>query len=120
YPFGSFSEYITASPQRLVRLPEQVTFEQAARFGYLGTSFAALRLGQVGGGSAIAINGVTGTLGAGATLLALGMGATRILGLGRNRDVLAQVKPLSPDRIEVLALGDAPIAEWMRQHTGGL
>jgi alcohol dehydrogenase len=117
YPFGGFSEYITASPQRLVHLPQQVTFDQAARFGYLGTSFAALRLGQVGGGSWIAINGITGTLGVGATLLALGMGATRILGFGRNRDVLARLKALAPDRIEVLALGDASIAEWMRRHT---
>src|SRR6266511_1157848 len=117
YPFGGFSEYITASPQRLVHLPSQVTFEQAARFGYLGTSFAALRCAQVGGGSWIAINGITGTLGVGATLLALGLGATRILGFGRNRDVLAQLKALAPDRIEVLVLGDAPIADWMRQHT---
>jgi alcohol dehydrogenase len=120
YPFGGFSEYITASPQRLVLLPPQVTFEQAARFGYLGTSFAALRCAQVGGGSSVAINGVTGTLGVGAALLALGMGATRILGLGRNREVLAQVKALAPGRIEVLALGDAPIADWVRQHTDGL
>jgi len=111
YPFGGFSEYITASPQRLVHLPPQVTFEQAARFGYLGTSYAALRLGQVRGGSWVAINGITGTLGVGATLLALAMGATRILGLGRNRDVLAQLRALAPDRIEVLALGDAPIAD---------
>jgi alcohol dehydrogenase len=118
YPHGGFSEYITASPHRLVHLPPRVTFEQAARFGYLGTSFAALRLAQVGGGSTIAINGVTGTLGVGATLFALGMGATRILGLGRNRDVLAQVKALAPERIEVLALGEAPIADWLRQQTG--
>jgi len=120
YPFGGFSEYITAAPQRLVRLPPQVSFEQAARFGYLGTSFAALRCAGVSGGSAIAINGVTGTLGVGATLLALGLGATRILGLGRNRKVLAQVKALAPDRVEVLALGEAPIAEWLRKHTNGL
>jgi D-arabinose 1-dehydrogenase-like Zn-dependent alcohol dehydrogenase len=117
YPFGGFSEYLTASPQRLVHLPQQVTFDQAARFGYLGTSFAALRLGEVSGGSWIAINGITGTLGAGATLLALGMGATRILGLGRNREVLEQLKALAPDRIEILALGDAPIADWIREHT---
>jgi alcohol dehydrogenase len=97
-----------------------VTFEQAARFGYLGTSFGALRLGGVTGGSAIAINGITGTLGVGATLLALGMGATRILGLGRNRDVLAKVKALAPERIDVLALGDAPAGEWIRQQTGSL
>ena len=45
------------------------------------------------------------------------LGATRILGFGRNRDVLAQLKALAPDRIEVLALGDAPIADWMRRHT---
>jgi alcohol dehydrogenase len=120
YPFGGFSEYITASPQRLVRLPRQVTFDQAARFGYLGTSFAALRLAQVGAGSWVAINGITGTLGVGATLLALGMGATRILGLGRNREVLAQLKALAPDRVEVLALGDAPITDWLRAKTDGL
>ncbi len=120
YPHGGFSEYITAAPQRLVRLPQRVTFEQAARFGYLGTSFAALRHGQVGPGSWIAINGVTGTLGVGATLLALGMGASRILGLGRNREVLAQVKALSPSRIDVLALGDTSIPEWIRHRTDDL
>jgi alcohol dehydrogenase len=120
YPFGGFSEYVTAAPQRLVRLQQHVTFEQAARFGYLGTSFAALRLGEVGAGSWIAINGITGTLGVGAVLLALGMGATRILGLGRNRDVLAQVKALASNRIEVLALGEAPIANWLRTRTDGL
>jgi alcohol dehydrogenase len=120
YPYGGFSEFITASPQRLVRLPPQVSFEQAARFGYLGTSFAALRCAQIGGGSALAINGVTGTLGVGATLLALALGATRILGLGRNREVMARVKALAPDRIDVLALGDAPIADWIRAQTGGL
>src|SRR5437867_4493813 len=62
YPFGGFCEYITAAPQRLVPLPRSVTFEQAARFGYLGTSFAALRLAGVGGGSWLAVNGITGTL----------------------------------------------------------
>ena len=77
-------------------LPDKVTFDQAARFGYIGTSFAALRGGSVGAGTWLAINGITGTLGVGATLLGLGMGATRILGFGRNRDVLARLKALRP------------------------
>ncbi len=101
-------------------LPRSVTFEQAARFGYLGTSFAALRLAGVGGGSWLAINGITGTLGVGATLLALAMGATRIVGFGRNREVLAELKALAPDRIEVLPLGDASIVDWVRDRTDGL
>jgi alcohol dehydrogenase len=120
YPFGGFSEYITASPDRLVILPGEVSSDQAARFGYMGTSFAALRAGNVGPGSSIAINGITGTLGAGATLLALAMGATRILGLARNREVMERLKNLAPDRIHTLAPGEAPIAEWMRAHTDGL
>ena len=117
YPHGGFAEFMTAEAERLVMLPDAVSFDAAARFGYLGTAFAALRRGGVGAGSWIAINGVTGTLGAGATLLALGMGATRILGIGRNRDVLAQLKALAPARIDTLALGDAPVAEWLLART---
>jgi D-arabinose 1-dehydrogenase-like Zn-dependent alcohol dehydrogenase len=120
YPFGGFSEYMTAAPQRLVKLTKEVTFDQAARFGYIGTSFAALRAGKVTAGSSVAINGVTGTLGVAAALLALGMGATRIIGFGRNRDVMTKLKAIAPNRIETLALGDKPIAEWMRQHTDDL
>src|SRR5262249_19285862 len=125
YPYGAFGEYMTAEPHRLVKLPKEVTFDQAARFGYLGTSFSALRFGGVGGGSWVGINGITGTLGVGATLLALALGATRILGFGRNREGLAQVKGLSPARIDTVALsdcalGDAPLGDWLRARTDGL
>jgi len=68
YPIGGLSEYLTASPQHLVKLPPEVSFEQGARFGYLGTSFAALRRASAGAGSWIAIHGITGTLGVGAVL----------------------------------------------------
>jgi alcohol dehydrogenase len=120
YPYGGFAEFMAAAAERLVMLPDTVSFDAAARFGYLGTSFAALRRGRVGAGSSIAINGVTGTLGAGATMLALGMGATRILGIGRNRDMLARLKALAPARIDTLALGDAPVTEWMLARSGGI
>ncbi len=120
YPYGGFGEYMTAQPQRLVKLPDQVTFDHAARFGYLGTSFSALRFGGVGAGSWVGINGVTGTLGVGATLLALAMGATRILGVGRNRDVLAKVKALSPARVDTMAIGDNSVAGWLLARTEGL
>jgi alcohol dehydrogenase len=119
YPYGGLAEYLTASPDHLVRLPPEVSFDQGCRFGYLGTSFAALRLGGAGAGSAIAINGVTGTLGVGAVLLALAMGVTRILGWGRNRAVLAQLKALAPRRIDTIALGDKPLAPWLKEHTDG-
>jgi len=120
YPYGGLSEYLTAAPHHLVKLPPEVTFEQGARFGYLGTSFAALRRGGAGAGSWIAIHGITGTLGVGAVLLSLGMGVTRILGWGRNRDVLAQLRTIAPDRIDTLALGDKPLKDWVGERTEGV
>jgi D-arabinose 1-dehydrogenase-like Zn-dependent alcohol dehydrogenase len=117
YPYGGFAEYMPAAADRLVMLPRSVSFEQAARFGYLGTSFAALRRGGVSVGSWIAINGITGTLGVGATLHALAMGATRILGIGRNREVLSQLTALAPARVATLALGDEPVAQWLLERT---
>src|SRR5262245_9889406 len=120
YPYGGFAEYLTASPDHLVKLPPRVTFEQGGRFGYLGTSFAALRRGGAGAGSWIALHGITGTLGVGAVLLSLAMGVTRILGWARNRDVLARLKSLSPERIDTLALGDAPLKDWVRERTEGV
>lgn len=119
YPYGGLCEYITASADSLVSLPDEVTFEQGARWGYLGTSFSGLRRGGVGAGSWIAINGVTGTLGVGAVMLALAMGVSRILGWGRNRPVLERLKQLAPRRVDTLALGDREIVPWLLERTEG-
>ena len=62
YPYGGLGEYTTAPQQNLVRLPDNVTFEQAARFGYLGTAYAALRKANAGPQSTVLINGISGTL----------------------------------------------------------
>jgi alcohol dehydrogenase len=120
YPSGGLSDYLTASPQHLVKLQPEVSFEQGARFGYLGTSFAALRRAGAGAGSWIAIHGITGTLGVGAVLLAMAMGVTRILGWGRNRNVLTQLRTMAPNRIDTLALGDGGLKEWVRERTDGV
>ena len=119
-PHGGLSEYTAAPAASLVKLPPEVSFDLGARWGYLGTSFAALEAGGARGGSWVMINGVTGILGVGAVHWALGMGAARVLGLGRNREILERVKALAPRRVEVLALGEQPIADWARERTDGL
>jgi alcohol dehydrogenase len=120
YPYGGMCEYTTAPQHNLVPLPKNVSFEEAARFGYIGTAYAALRKANAGPGKTILINGLSGTLGLGATLTALGRGVTRILGTARDRARLARVKALAPDRIETLAEGDGkPVADWARDLTGG-
>ena len=50
YPYGGFSQFITAPEDALVRLPDNVSFENAARFGYLGTAYSAMKKLGVGPG----------------------------------------------------------------------
>jgi alcohol dehydrogenase len=61
-------------------------------------------------GQTFPVNGISGMLGLNAVMLALSMGATRILGIGRNKALPDRVKALSPQRIEVYAVDEsAPV-----------
>jgi D-arabinose 1-dehydrogenase-like Zn-dependent alcohol dehydrogenase len=119
YPYGGFCEYMTAPQYALVKLPDNVTFEQAARFGYTGTSYGALKKAQAVAGQSMLVDGISGTLGLGAALLGLAMGITRIFGTGRNRQLLGRVKALAPNRIEVQSLDDGSTSAWVKSRTGG-
>ena len=120
YPYGGLCEYMPAPQYSLVRLPDNLSFETAARLGYLGTAYRALLKANVGPGSTLLINGITGTLGLGAVALALAMGARKILGTARNETLFQRVKDLAaPGRIEILSLGSCPTYEWTDRITGG-
>ena len=84
------------TPGELIKLPDSVSFEQGARFGYLGTAYSALKKAEVGPGKTVLIDGASGTLGLGGVLNALAMGATKIFGTGRNAELLQDVKALAP------------------------
>jgi alcohol dehydrogenase len=128
YPYGGLCQFITAPEDALVRLPDNVSYEAAARFGYLGTAYAAMKKLNVGPGQTFLVNGISGMLGLNAAMLALAMGATKILGTGRNAALLAKVKALSPRRIEVFAVdnakGEPPgpgssLVSWAKAMTDG-
>ena len=108
YPYGGLAQFITAPATALVKLPDSLSFEAAARLGYFGTAYAAMRKIGVGPGQSLLINGISGQLGLNAAQLALAMGATTILGTGRNAALLDRVKALAPERIDVLAVPNAP------------
>lgn len=116
YPEGGFCEFMRAPQEALVKLPDNVPFGQATRFGYLGTSYAALRKCGPLAGRSIIINGATGTLGVGATLFALAMGIGRIYAVARGRPLLDRLKALAPGRIETFSNAEGSVAEWVRSH----
>lgn len=129
HPHGGLAQYITAPSSELVVLPDEVTFEQAARLGYLGTAYSAMKLALRGPGDVVMINGISGVLGICAALLALAMGARRVLGTGRNKDLLERIRQISPDRITVFSAADdgsssntpdAAYKEWVDANTDGM
>ncbi len=119
YPHAGLAQFTCAPQQTLVQLPDNVSFEQAARFGYLGTAYAGLRKANASPGTTVLIDGITGTLGLGAALIALACGVPHIYGTGRNADLLRRVKALAPSRIDTHVLGERPTAEWARDKNGG-
>lgn len=121
YPVGGLSEYVVSPDRNIAVLPDSIDLVAAARLGYMCTSFAGLRRARVAPGRTVLINGVTGTLGVAATVLALAMGATKILGIGRNRETLERVRQMDPRRVEVVSSEDVEdLAAWVRDRTNGL
>ena len=119
YPYAGFGEYMTAPVSSLVKIPRSMSFEQAARLGYIGTAYSGLKKAKVGPTSTVLITGASGTLGLGGVISALGMGVRKILGTARNRDLLAAVKAIAPERIEVFSQDDGSITDWVMSQTDG-
>ena len=119
-PYAGFSEYMLAPAHAIVKIPANMSFEKAGRMGYLGTAYGALRNAQAGPGQVALIDGISGTLGVASTILCLAMGVARILGTGRNQELLRRVKAIAPDRIEVMSLGSGSSGSWGRARTEGL
>ena len=110
---------MTAPAYALVKLPDNISDDNAARLGYVGTAYSALRKSGAGVTSTVLINGASGTLGLSGVISALALGIRKILGTGRDRKLLEQVKALAPDRIEVFSTDDGSIAGWAKQQTDG-
>ena len=119
YPFGGFCEYLVAPANGCVVLPDNVTFQQAARLGYTGTGYSALRKGGAGPNVTTLIHGASGTLGLPTVMCALAMGVTRILAVARNRELLEEVRQLAPQRIFTHSTLDGPLRDWAIEMTGG-
>lgn len=117
YGTGGLGEYMTAPASAIVELPDTMSFDHAARLGYMGTGYSALKKADVGPTDTILINGITGTLGISCALFGLARGVKKILGTARDKALLAEIKALAPNRIEVHSINDGPIDTWARSHT---
>ena len=102
YLIGGVAQFALTRDTTLAKLPDEIDCNTGARLGYAGTSFAVLKKGGMKFGSTILINGVTGTLGYATVAIALGLGATKILGLGRKKERVQEIESLSSVKGRVL------------------
>jgi D-arabinose 1-dehydrogenase-like Zn-dependent alcohol dehydrogenase len=119
YPIGGLSEYMVAPSSAIVKIPDNMDYGQAARLGYLGTAYSALKKVSAGPGDTILVNGISGTLGIGAAIFGLAMGVNKILGTGRDKKLLEEIKALAPNRIEVFSIDDGSVTDFALAHTDG-
>jgi alcohol dehydrogenase len=85
YNTGGLAEYMVAPASAIVALPDHMSFDHAARLGYMGTAYSGLKRANVGVTDTILVNGITGTLGIGCVVFGLAMGAKKILGTARDK-----------------------------------
>lgn len=119
YPNGGLAEYMVAPSSAIVKIPDTMEYGQAARLGYLGTAYSALKKVNARPGDTILVNGGTGTLGLGAVIFGLAMNVSKILITARNKTLLAEVKALAPGRIETFSIEDGDVTDWAMQMTDG-
>jgi len=121
-----FAEYTVAKEKHLAAKPAEVSFEQAATLPVAaGTALQGLRLGKVGPGTRLLVNGATGGVGTFAVQLAKAFGA-HVTGTcsARNADMVRAIGADAvagytarlDDRFDVVfdLAGDKPLAEMRR------
>lgn len=118
YP-GGFAQYMKVPARSVVRIPDNVSFEHAVRFNYVGTAYEGLKSGNLRPGNTVLINGATGTMGTDATLLSLAMGASKVIVVGRNADRLANLKQVNPARIYTINTSEESITQRINEITNG-
>lgn len=90
---------LTPIPNSLADTPHAL-----AALGYLAIPYGGFLRGQLRPGQQVIISGATGGLGSAAVLVALAMGAARVIAVGRNQTVLEQLKQLDLQRVVGVAL----------------
>ena len=109
WPDGAYAERIALPAKCLIPLKSAARFSPAllCRLGWLGTAYGAFRKAGLRPGHTLIVNGATGQVGTGAVLLALALNAGRIVAMGRNKEILAELEHLNPQTVSTVRLGDA-------------
>ncbi|WP_290056483.1 alcohol dehydrogenase catalytic domain-containing protein [Amycolatopsis solani] len=103
---GSFAELMRLPTENAHRLPAEAAADPA-RWSALGVHtipYGGLLAGRLEAGETLLVSGATGNLGSSAVVVALAMGAARVVAAGRNRAVLARLADRFGPRVSTVEL----------------
>jgi threonine dehydrogenase-like Zn-dependent dehydrogenase len=106
YHDGSLAEYIRVPYWLLDPLPDNVSFDVAAKIHDAATALSALKLAELPRDSTIVITAATGTMGTLTLRLAQQFPIKRVILLGRSKERLESVRGLTSLETAILSLGD--------------
>jgi len=119
---GSFAEYLKAPLENCYLLNENrlckpvsegglgYSIEQLTSFGQALVAFGGLKAINLQAGEIIIVAPATGGFGSSAVILALAMGAGKVIALGRNKTALAELEQLAPGRVATVQIvGDSKV-----------
>lgn len=103
---GTFAEKVLWPAECLTVLEgaRSMAPESLAYLSYLTIAYGGLQRGRFGEGQTLVVMGATGGLGAASVLLALALGAFRVVAVGRDGETLARLVALDPKRVVAVPL----------------
>lgn len=110
WPDGALATHVVLPAECLTPVGpalNRTSADTLSRLGWLGTAYSAFEKSDFKPGQSVAVLGATGLLGVSAILVALAMGADRIVAVGRSKDRLAAFNRLDT-RIETATAPPAP------------
>lgn len=113
---GGFAEYVTVPEDNLLKLPESVTFEEAAMLEPMSVAVHAMRRVQPGTGDVAAVCGL-GTIGLMLLMFLKEAGVKRVLAIGNKEFQKQQVLKLGIEESDYCdtRIQDADL--WLREKT---
>ncbi|RYP49405.1 hypothetical protein DL769_011075 [Monosporascus sp. CRB-8-3] len=113
---GSWAELVKAPLENVLRIDEDslrrhgVAIHDLGFLGQLVIPYGGLRDVNLSAGETVLISPATGGFGGAAVHVALAMGA-RVIAMGRNETILAELKALAPSRIETVTISGSEEAD---------
>jgi len=123
WPDGTLAEYVLVPAETVTPLDglDQFSAEQIAGVTRLVVPYGGLLKGRLAQGETIIINGATGSYGTAGVLLAVAMGAAKVIAAGRNEQTLTEIAKAGGNRVVTVKLSGDVQADSMalKKAAGG-